>query len=669
MERTLDRVARRVDEYWASTQDLDQLVGDLISRKKAFFDFIGSSNHFARIARNWAYYYNLYYKDLNIPETEIRKGGEEGEYAMIAINHFRSLVQLILSYAVQNRPAWDTQAINSDYRSMQQAKLGNDILDYYMEEEGVEAKLVQAAEDALVLSVGYLKITWDEGLGKEVRPDPETGVVYREGDIAFENPSIFDVIHDYTIQDWGQCQWVLVRTRKNRWDLQQKYPEWAEEIANAETTDERDYDFYRFDRSGQNMDLTDLVDTWEFYHDKTPAIPEGRFTIYVGDNAIYDGPLPYRQKPIYRIVPAEFRLTSLGYTPGFDLQGIQEAINAEYSTILTNHKNLGPTKIWFKTGDNINMAQLEPGITVIQSDTKPEPLPLTNTPREYFQFLDYLRQDGEYVSGVNSVARGQPEASLKSGAALALIDQKASQFNSRFIANVYKFMSDSGTGILRILKQFPNSKRFIYVAGINNRSELREFQKDDLENIDRVIVQMGNPLQRTLAGRLEIATQLLQAGLVKVPEEFLTVLQTGQLEPLTDTLDSQLAVIHQENEALKVGQPVSALMTDDQALHLKKHAAVLDSLEMRNNPIVLQSVLSHIAQHQQLLMSPAYGSYASVLGYQFPPPMPVPDMGGNEPGGGPTEKPAKGMSAGRTGMPEAAGLESQSAALEGMPLR
>lgn len=669
MPPILDRVARQVDYYWASDDNLDQLVNELKTRKKAFFDFISASNHFARIARNWAYYYNLYYKDLGIPETEIRKGGEEGEYAMIAINHFRSFLQLTLSYAVQNRPAWDTQAINSDYRSMQQAKLGNDILDYYMEEKRVESKLIQAAEDALILSVGYMKVTWDESLGEEVRPDPETGMIFRDGDIAFENPSIFDVIHDYTIQDWSQCQWVLVRTRRNRWDLVSKYPEWREEIVRAETTDERDYDFYRFDRSGQQMDLTDLVDTWEFYHDKTPSLPNGRFTIYIGDDAIYDGPLPYREKPIYRVVPTEFRLTSLGYTPAFDLQGIQEAINAEYSTILTNHKNLGPTKIWFKTGDNINMAQLEPGITVIQSDTKPEPLPLTNTPREYFSFLDYLKQDGEYVSGVNSVARGQPEASLKSGAALALIDQKAAQYSSIFVGNFYGFMSKVGTAILRILKEFPNSKRFIYVAGINNRSELREFQKDDLESIDRVIVQMGNPLSRTLAGRLEIATQLLQAGLVKVPEEFLTVLQTGQLKPLTDTLDSQLSVIHQENEALKLGQPTSALMTDDQSLHLKKHAAVLDSLEMRGNPIILQSVLSHIAQHQQLLMSPAYASYASVLGYQFPPPMPMPQMGGNNPEFGNKEKPAKGMSAGRAGMPEAAGLESQSAAIEGIPRR
>ena len=47
---------------------------------------------------------------------------------------------------------------------------------------------------------------------------------------------------------------------------------------------------------------------------------------------------------------------------------------------------------------------------------------------------------------------------------------------------------------------------------------MKEFTGDDLTSVNRVIVDVGNPLARTTAGRVEMAEQLLQMGVIKTPQ-------------------------------------------------------------------------------------------------------------------------------------------------------
>jgi len=669
MNEEIQEVTDR-EEYWATEQDLDKFVGDLITRKEDFYRFIDSSNLFKRISRNWRYYHNLYHDDNLGQSMEIKFAGEEGEYSLIAINHFRAYLRLIITYVTQNRPAWDTRAINSDHRSMQQARLANDILDFYMEDKGVEKVLEQCVEDALIFTTGYIKITWNEDMGRELRPD-ESGQILREGDIEFENPNIFDVVFDQTITDWRKVPWVTIRKHYNKWDLISRFPDMKTEILQADPYDRRDDDFHRFDRVGVRSDKSDMVDVWEFYHKATPSVPDGRYVLYIGDKPLMEDSW-LEDIPLVRLVPSEFMLTPFGYTPAFDLQGIQEATNSEHSTIVTNHKNLGPTKIWIKTGEIINQADLEPGVNAIQTDTKPEPIQLCQTPKEFFKYMEVLANDGQIISGMNAAALGQPPASLESGYAVALVEQKAIQSQSSFNRGYYDALGEMGTKMIKLLKTKPVSKRLISISGINNRSELKEFLADDIANVDRVVVQPGNPLSRFTAGRAAMAEHMLERGLIKTPQEYLTVLETGQLKPLVDTTDSQLNVIHDENDRLKNGESVVAYITDDQQLHVLKHAAILDSVEMRSDPIVAPNVQSHILQHLELMMDLAYQEYAAVFGFQAPLPPAMMNPMNNAPGGQPNPMtPPKALTESRPGggLPSAAQANLESAAMNAMPQR
>ena len=94
-----------------------------------------------------------------------------------------------------------------------------------------------------------------------------------------------------------------------------------------------------------------------------------------------------------------------------------------------------------------------------------------------------------------------------------------------------------------------------------------------------------------------MANQLLQTGLIKTPEQYLQVVNTGNLEPLTEHDTAQLMLIRAENEALTNGQAVTLLATDDDRLHVLEHSCVLNNPEVRQNPTVMEAALSHIQEH------------------------------------------------------------------------
>jgi hypothetical protein len=212
-----------------------------------------------------------------------------------------------------------------------------------------------------------------------------------------------------------------------------------------------------------------------------------------------------------------------------------------------------------------------------------------------------LEANAETISGVNSVARGNPEASLKSGAALALVQSMALQFISGTQQAYVQMLEDVGTGLINMLKDFADVPRIALIAGKDNRVYVeKEFKGDDLQQINRVIVDISNPLSRTTPGKMQIASELIQYGIIKTPEQYLTIMNTGRLDAMTDDAQRELFQIKDENERMMAGEVVNAISIDQHSLHIKGHRAALDS-ETRNNPDITKILLAHIASHIELL--------------------------------------------------------------------
>lgn len=617
-------------EYFAAL-DKDRIGGELQNRVDSFYKFIQSAGILPRYRKSWLSYYGC---NAEKSSYQVHSSGEQGELSVLVSNEYRNLVNHLLVLTTQSRPAMDCIAANSDYDSQVQCILGNNLLEYYLRESKLEKRLKEVTEISLVLDHGFLMATWDTQLGSEVAVDytlqpPRT---IRNGDISYKALTPLDVVYDYAKRSADEHDWYIVREYKNKFDLAAQYPDQASEIISLSRNQQNEAT-YRFDNwfffaPTESADIP----VYTFFHKRSPALPKGRLLQFCSPKVIlFDGPIPYRKLPVVRIAPSEMISKSFGWTPATDLMGWQDVIDSLVSAITTNCTAFGVSNIWAPPGHNLEINEIASGMNLFESKVKPEPLNFAQFPPQLLQFLQFGIGRQETLSGVNAVARGNPPNADMSGSALALIQSMALQFNSGLQQAYAELISDIGQLTINHLQDFATEPRIVQIAGKFQRYQTQSFTGADLSDIQRVHVDMGNPLSKTVSGRMTLAQDLLKNGLIKNAEEYLQVMSTGKLDPLIEGEQALLLSIRQENEALGEGEQVPVIAIEHHELHIPAHYTVLASPSAKKDPKLVQGVLGHIQEHmnQWRQLDP---QLAQVLG--IPPMPPAPPMPMGPPGMG-----------------------------------
>lgn len=589
-------MAENNSDIYFAVRPATEAASIVLGKADSFFTTLRSNSYLEKLNRMGRAYHGIFNQDTS-SEHMINYTGEQGELVSLPVNHFRNLAQHMKNMITATRPVMEARAANTDYESLAQTVLANGILDYYMREKRLEDAIQKATEMAIVLGAGFIKLEWNAMSGEATDVDPETEKLVYEGEVEFSTHSPFDIVVDGTKESWNH-DWVLVRSFQNRHNLIAKYPELTDKIKSLRPKNSSEV--YRF--AIFTNDETDDVPVYEFFHKKTEALPEGRYLFFADSDSIFiDTKLPYPTIPVYRVAPNDILGTPYGYSPMFDVFPIQEAINALYSTIMTNQNAFGVQNVWLPENANISVEALEGGLNVVKSQVKPESLNLTDTPPEIFKSLELMIQSAETISGVNSVARGNPEASLKSGTALALVQSMALQFMSGLQQNYVKLIEDVGTALINILKMYATTPKVVALVGKHNRPLLKKFTGEDVNKINRVIVDMGNPLSKTTAGRVQMAEQLLQMKLLKNPEQYFQVVNTGRLDTAFEGDISDLMLIKLENEMMLEGELPLVSPIDRHAIHIIEHRAVISDPDLRKNPALVKIAMDHIEEHVNAL--------------------------------------------------------------------
>jgi len=542
--------------------------------------------------------------------------GDDGELTEIVVNHMRNIGEYMFNMTTSTRPALETRAVNTDFRSQVQTKLGNGLLDYYMREKKLEKYLKQACNYSIVLGSGWVKLNWNARLGSVTNqeeidtakneklagkkvdiPQPEY-----EGDLEYHNLSPFDVVEDLNKENEDH-DWRIARTFKNKFDLIATYPEYKEEILKVDTSDKYKDSYISITKNSKTE--SDDIPVWEFYHRKSESMPEGRYILFVSEDAIlYDGPLPYRRIPLFPMKPSRVMGTPLGYTILFDLLPMQEATNALYSTILTNQMAFGVQNILVPSNAGVEPSQIAGGLNILkynpQSGGKPEALQLTSTPKEVFDFLQMLITAMETVSGINATIRGNPEANIRSAAAMAMVESNAIQYMSGLQSEYVHLMEDIGLATIETLIDFADSPRIASIVGASDRAYTATFKGTDLSEINRVVVDVANPLTKTVAGKVNAADNLLQYGEI-TSKQYMNIMSTGKLEVGTDGVVHEQMLIQSENEGLMRGEEQLTLAIDQHLEHIKGHRSLFSDPILRQEGELVQLALAHINEHIEAL--------------------------------------------------------------------
>jgi hypothetical protein len=613
--------------YFASLPN-EEILKELVTRTDNYYKYLQNSGWLNLWKRAYAYYYNPM-----LTGSQLYRTGEEDEYINLDVNHYRNLLLHLKTMTTQQRPSFEPRATNTDYKSQAQTILASGLLEYYMREKKLERYINTGVEYGLLFGEGFVRAEWDTSLGQQYGVNESTGALMYEGDIKYSNFMPIDVIRDVTKISSNDNDWYILRLTENKYTVAAKFQELAEQIISINGKTKDDQERSLDPNSIANQEETDDIYTYVFYHRPTAAVPKGRYIYYCEDTLLLEGPIPYRDIPVYRIAPEEKIYSPFGYTVGFDLLPIQQAMDKLYSTIMTNQGTFGVQNLIAPKGHNMSLVKVAKGLNLMEYDSKegkPEALNLTSTPVEIFNFLGQLERTIETISGVNSVARGNPEASLKSGAALALVQSMSVQFAMSLQQSYTQLLEDLGTSTINILRDYAKVPRVAIIAGKSNRSLMKQFKGDDLNLINRVVVDMGNPMSNSVAGRVNLAENLIKNGLVKDIDQYIQVLSTGRLEPVIEGTQAELLNIRAENEELAVLHQIPVVITDLHATHILEHKVVLASPEARKQPDLIKVVTDHINQHLNLLRT-ADPILLKLLGSEPAPQIPPPQ--GPEAGG------------------------------------
>jgi len=618
-------------EQYFATLPIEDLLAECERRVEDYQDYVLRTGKLTTWRTNWEMWMRSEMK------IGIRFGGDRGQYKLIESNIYRSIVTGLVSVIANQRPSFQPEAINSDYKSLSQDLVFDAVSNYYLKVKRMEDAYKTGLTYGLITGEGWLYEKWNSDIGEitDVTTNPEgMQTPTKEGDVQFSVVGPMDVIRDYTRMDVDN-DWYIVREYLNKWDLIAQRPDLEDELKGytMPTTIQRFRFGHIVDAQTSNVDI---IPVYSLIHRKTQACPKGRLTQYIdSDTWILDTDLPYDEIPLYPCMPDVMPFNNFGCTVMTSLCKLQYAYDKTLSLIVTNQQAFALQNIVVDESTQTKPEQVIEGLNFIRTNMKqgiPIGLELCKTPAEVFNYLTVLEQQMEKLSGLPSILRGQPPTGVESGTAMAFLQAQALVFNSPIQQAYISFLERSATGLFNILKSFANTKRMIAIAGQSKKPYMGEFSGQDLSNIARVICSAGNPATRSEAGKLQIAQDLMAKGVV-TNQEYFQVLETGQLDSMIEGPEAENMLIVEENEKLRRGEPVIASPFDNAILHIKQHATILMDPTLRqtqNNPI-MAGTFTHILNHARVIIPDVTGlddpRLLAILGNNVAPPQQQPTPG------------------------------------------
>lgn len=638
--------------YWATAglvegDDPQDVVEEIRTRWREYREDAERCGQLGLWVRARRFYYGQDAGGGHASSHYLTVDGEQDERITVRSNHLRSLARRLLIMATETRPAFEVTTINDSPKSMNEAQLGQLLIDYYLDDGSLEQTCRRVAEKALLDSRAYLHAWWDPMKGDAAQPDPNAPGEreIRAGDLVYEDVSAYEVARDVRAPAALPMEWAVVRRWVNKWTLAARYPERAQEIIAAECAPETTIALW----GELPQKSADWVPLLVLYHEQTDALPQGRHVEVLGDVVIYDGPLTYERIPLIEMTPTTLADTSWGYSDVWDLFGLQEGYDAAVSACLSQQRAVAHANLLVAKAQQVDAIDIAKGLRKIEylndgnapppSWLSPPPLP-----ESALKLRDLMKDDLEINSGVNSVARGAESGA--SGAQDALTQSMAVQYAGGLIGTYAILLREAAAHTIRLLQVFAKAPRMAEIAGSSEMPAVRQFSGQDLASIRNVRVELAAPETRTVAGRDAMAKELVQLFPEQVSvEQYLAFKTTGRWQPMVQRAASEIRLIREENDHLATGaKPVFALAEDNHALHVAEHNVVLHSCEARADNELVRRVAEHIKAHREMMAPPPLPGDEMALaggpggqpptgaepaGVKAEPPMP---QGGQQPG-------------------------------------
>ncbi len=570
---------------------------------------------------------------------EVQRSGDQGQNVDLRVNWLRAHANAKHQIIVAPKLAWGCQAGNTDSRSMADASRGATILEAEWKRGPYEQQAIAAMLSAIISSEKFVFTYWQSTAGKQSSFTPEVpatnGVeaqpakVEYEGDIRSTPVATWDVFRDGTAKSWEGSPWKSVQIATLRWDLIAQYPGYREEILSAPSAPATQM----LDGTGAAITVSndDKVMCHYFFHERTPALPTGLQAVLLSPECVmqFEKLEPcYFVCPIHKFSAGDLEDSPWSYTDFWEAMASQNLATDIQGSLATNIVAFGKQIISAESDANLPIDQIGNGPMVIYRKPGSEPpsaIQLSAQPESAFKHLDSLKADQRLALGLNDVSMGEAPTGAPNAQAWALLATATVTANSGPQRSWVKGVQSMARSILEIFKEKVSVARKTAVVGVHGASvpKQEEWDKSDFEGFEDVTIEIANPLMQTAAGRIQIHDMYKAAGFIQTPEQLAMVVETGQLNPLTQILRNELILIAWENEEILQGRPPPVKISDSHQMHIREHRDPTFNPVGRASPEVNAAADKHINDHLNMLLSMDPRTLA-IFGQAAPPAPPPP---------------------------------------------
>lgn len=539
-------------------------------------------------------------------------------------NHIAPIIESRLAKLGKVRPTVSVKPAGNEQSDLYAAKLSKAVLNSVTDKSCLSDIITNATLWSEVTGTAFYKVIWDDTLGDSISISDDK--VVKNGDVSISVCPPFEIYPDSAgTTDLDNCE-SIIHSRA--------YPaKKAEELWNIKL-EGKDVDSFTFENTISGGAVTgksniqklshsvkhDHVFVIEKYQKPTTDLPNGRLTIIVGNNLVFDGDLPFilgnnstRHYPFIK----QISTAQIGCFWGTSIIErcipIQRAYNAIKNRKHEFMARLTSGVLAVEDGsvdiDNIEEEGLAPGKILVYRNggSVPKFIDGGSIPYEFNNEEDRLLNEFIAVSGVSELMRDSTVPStVSSGTALNLLieqDETRLSVTAEYIRSCVKKIAQY---IVRLYKQFATTPRLNRAYGENGDIELYYWQGSELTS-DDVVLDTVNELTETPTQRKSMLMELYKAGLLNDENgklsnrnraKLIEFLGMGVWENSNDLTQMHIKKAVKENIKLENMTP---LEIDDHDIHIEEHTKFILSNESEQfTSEHIDKLQKHIFAHKSL---------------------------------------------------------------------
>lgn len=547
----------------------------------------------------------------------------------LAVNLGQPIVRTEYAKLLKNRPICEVVARSDDPTDLDAAKVGDDVLNTYVEREFMMPRIRRRSlQWTVICGGGGIFVDFDKSKGPVI-PSSTMGALGDEfksllmgqeippktdGELRIVPLSPFQLLYDFSKLDIYESKWCVIQEIYNVTEVEER---WGIEVDGDSNIAPGVIE----SRLLSKLDVTSKLGFKKPTGSKFvkvnrlyvlpghPYFPDGLHLAFTKNEILEKEPYPFEHHRLPVGFMGHIPLPTAQYAMSV-LQSIRQPIMEISRTVsqLIENRNLMANPPWriAKQSRIEGDIQNKPGLQLVYNHSPvappPEPIQMPEMPIYVRELVDNMRQIVLEMSGQGETSQGRVPAGARSGVAIAYLQEEDDTKLGPTVQEYEEMIEVVGNLILSVIAEKYGVERTVRVYRPHSDPQVTRFIGRTISGCE-VIVQAGSALPRSKAAKQQFILDMWDRKIEQDPRRVRMMLELADGEPEDWEIDMRQA--DRENDLILAGkgQEVEIYMWHNHAAHRSRHERYMKSADYeqlkKRDPEKAKQLLMHNQQHIQ----------------------------------------------------------------------